>query len=148
MQTQRLALTVAPHIDIDAIRRLTRPYRLFRRLMDQETVMRLLGPQNGRALYELTQDSCDWNARYWEQRALFESELGQPCSGKILCRAFPHNYSVTHSHLTPSEPFWAELLSKTAMPKPCGRPSGTWSWHGTSVAGTLLSIHTSPISEQ
>ena len=74
--TQRLALTLAPHIDIAAIRSLTRPYRLIRRLLDQETVMRLLGPQDGRALYEVIQESLDWNGRYWEQRALFESELG------------------------------------------------------------------------
>ena len=74
--TQRLALTLAPHIDIDAIRSLTRPYRLLRRLLDQETVMRLLGPQDGRALYEVIQESLDWNGRYWEQRALFESGLG------------------------------------------------------------------------
>ena len=74
--TQRLALTLAPHIDIAAIRSLTRPYRLIRRLLDQETVMRLLGRQDGRALYEVIQESLDWNGRYWEQRALFESELG------------------------------------------------------------------------
>ena len=74
--TQRLALTLAPHIDIAAIRSLTRPYRLIRRLLDQETVMRLLGRQDGRVLYEVIQESLDWNGRYWEQRALFESELG------------------------------------------------------------------------
>ena len=74
--TQSLALALAPHIDIDAIRNLTRPYRLIRRLLDQETVMRLLGPRDGRALYEVIQESLDWNGRYWEQRALFESELG------------------------------------------------------------------------
>ena len=71
-----LLWTLAPHIDIQAIRHLTRPYRLVRRLMDQETVMRLLGPLRGRELYEMIQEPYDWNGRYWEQRALFESELG------------------------------------------------------------------------
>ena len=92
--TQRLALTLAPHIDIDAIRRLTRPYRLLRRLMDQETVMRLLGPQNGRALYEVIQESCDWNGRYWEQRALFESELGNHAQA----RSYAEHSLKIHRH--------------------------------------------------
>ena len=30
----------------------------------------------GRKLYEVMQEPYDWNGRYWEQRALFESELG------------------------------------------------------------------------
>ena len=71
-----LMLALAPHIDITAIVNLTRPYRLLRRLMDQESVMRLIGPVLGRNLYEVVQQYYDWNGRYWEQRALFESELG------------------------------------------------------------------------
>lgn len=92
--TQRLGLTLAPHIDIDAIRRLTRPYRLLRRLMDQETVMRLLGPENGRLLYEAIQGSCDWNGRYWEQRALFESELGNHAQA----RSYAEHSLKIHRH--------------------------------------------------
>ena len=71
-----LATALAPHIDIRAIRKLTLQYRLIRRLMDQETVIRLVGPQFGRQIYEHMEGLYDWNGRYWEQRALFESGLG------------------------------------------------------------------------
>ena len=73
---QRLLFALAPHVDIQAITRGTRPYRLVRRLMDEETVMRLLGHLDGRKLYASMQAPYDWNGRYWEQRALFESGLG------------------------------------------------------------------------
>ena len=92
--TQLLASALAPHIDIQAITRLTRPYRLLRRLMDQETVMRLLGPENGRVLYEVIQESCDWNGRYWEQRALFESELGNHAQA----RSYAEHSLKIHRH--------------------------------------------------
>ena len=55
-----LMLALAPHIDITAIVNLTRPYRLLRRLMDQESVMRLVGRDLGRTLYEVIQDPYDW----------------------------------------------------------------------------------------
>ena len=71
-----LTTALAPHIDRRAIRRLTLPYRLIRRLMDQETIVRLVGPQFGREVYEHMEALYDWNGRYWEQRALFESSLG------------------------------------------------------------------------
>ena len=71
-----LATALAPHIDRRAIRKLTLPYRLIRRLMDQETVVRLVGAQCGREIYEHMESLYDWNGRYWEQRALFESSLG------------------------------------------------------------------------
>ena len=38
--------------------------------------MRLIGARYGSNLYETMQAPYDWNGRYWEQRALFESELG------------------------------------------------------------------------
>ena len=73
---RRLVGALAPHIDVQAITNLTRPYRILRVLMDQASVTRLVGTDYGRRLYELMQESYDWNGRYWEQRALFESELG------------------------------------------------------------------------
>ena len=73
---RRLLGALAPHIDVQAIRNQTRPYRLLRVLMDQASVTRLIGTEYGRTLYELMQDAYDWNGRYWDQRALFESELG------------------------------------------------------------------------
>ena len=89
-----LLLALAPHIDITAIVNLTRPYRLLRRLMDQESVMRLVGPDLGRVLYEMIQDSYDWNGRYWDQRALFESELGNHAQA----RSYAEHSLKTHFH--------------------------------------------------
>ena len=67
---------IAPHVDVNAIRNLTRNYRLLRQLMDEETVIRLVGRDRGRELFEAIQGIYDWNGRYWDQRALFESRLG------------------------------------------------------------------------
>ena len=89
-----LMLALAPHIDITAIVNLTRPYRLLRRLMDQESVMRLVGPDLGRTLYEVIQDPYDWNGRYWDQRALFESELGN----HVQARSYAEHSLKTHHH--------------------------------------------------
>ena len=71
-----LLFALAPHVDNNARRSRTRNYRLLGRLMDEETIARLVGPENGRSVYEGIQSSYDWNGRYWEQRALFESRLG------------------------------------------------------------------------
>ena len=71
-----LAKSLAPHVDELAMRTGTGEYRIVRRLMDQETVSRLVGQQNAREWYESLRRFYDWNARYWDQRALLESELG------------------------------------------------------------------------
>ena len=89
-----LMLALAPHIDITAIVNLTRPYRLLRRLMDQESIMRLVGSDLGRILYEVIQDAYDWNGRYWDQRALFESELGNHAQA----RSYAEHSLKTHHH--------------------------------------------------
>ena len=90
---QSLMLALAPHIDVGAIVSLTRQYRLLRRLMDQESVMRLLGPIHGRTLYEVMQGSYDWNGRYWDQRALFESELGNHAQARSYAE---HSLQIHH----------------------------------------------------
>ena len=90
---ERLMLALAPHIDVGAIGSLTRPYRLLRRLMDQESVMRLVGPIHGRKLYEVMQASYDWNGRYWDQRALFESELGNHAQARSYAE---HSLRIHH----------------------------------------------------
>ena len=89
-----LMLALAPHVDIRAITRGTLPYRLVRRLMDQETVMRLIGPQKGRELYGTMQAAYDWNGRYWDQRALFESELGNHAEA----RSYAEHSLQLHRH--------------------------------------------------
>ena len=89
-----LMLALAPHIDIAAIVNQTRPHRLLRRLMDQEAVLRLVGRELGRSLYEVVQSSYDWNGRYWEQRALFESGLGN----HPQARSYAEHSLKTHYH--------------------------------------------------
>ena len=91
---RRLTLALAPHIDIRAIRARTRPYRLLQPLMDQENVFRLVGTTRGRQLYELLQDAYDWNGRYWEQRALFESSLGNHAQA----RSYAEHSLQLHRH--------------------------------------------------
>ena len=91
---ERLTYALAPHVDIQAIRNQTRPYRLLRRLMDQETVIRLVGPDQGRKFYELLEEYCDWNGRYWEQRALFESDL----ENHAQARSYAEHSLTIHRH--------------------------------------------------
>ena len=91
---RRLVLALAPHIDIRALISRTRPYRLLRRLMDQEAVLRLVGEVRGRSLYEVMEDPYDWNGRYWEQRALFESALGN----HPQARSYAEHSLLTHRH--------------------------------------------------
>ena len=45
--------------------------------MDQQTVSRLIGTQTARTWYESIREFYDWNGRYWDQRALLESKLGE-----------------------------------------------------------------------
>lgn len=91
---ERLAYALAPHADARAIAERTRPYRLLRRLMDQETARRLLGPEGGRRLYETMEVSYSWNGRYWEQRALFESDLGNHAQA----RSYAEHSIAIHRH--------------------------------------------------
>ena len=91
---ERLAFALAPHTDSRAIVERTRPYRLLRRLMDQETVKRLLRPDEGRRLYEIMEGPYDWNGRFWEQRALFESDLGNHAQARSYAE---HSISI-HRH--------------------------------------------------
>ena len=72
---QQLLFALAPHVDKRASQTRTRHYRLLARLMDMETIVRLAGTEKCRQIYESIQDAYDWNGRYWEQRALYESSL-------------------------------------------------------------------------
>ena len=88
----RLALAIAPHIDIKSLRSLSRPYRILRILMNQEAVSRRLGEQNGRRFYELLQQPYDWNGRYWDQRALFESSVGNHAQARSYAEFSLHRH--------------------------------------------------------
>ena len=72
-----LAKTLAPHVDERAMRVGTVEYRIVRHLMDQATVSRLVGLTNARDWYDSVREFYDWNGRYWDQRALLESRLGE-----------------------------------------------------------------------
>ena len=76
-----LAKALAPHVDERSIRIGTREYRIARHLMNHETVIRNTHDNTqeheGRNWYESLREYYDWNGRYWDQRALFESRFGQ-----------------------------------------------------------------------
>ena len=72
-----IAKALAPHIDERAMRAGTREYRIVRHLMNHEFVVRNAGEHDGRVWYEALRSYYDWNGRYWDQRALFESSFGR-----------------------------------------------------------------------
>ncbi|WP_395365105.1 hypothetical protein ACHGLA_30465 [Streptomyces sp. YH02] len=76
--TQALARTLAPHVSVSAIRQKTLPYRIAKELMDKDVLHDWLGSDQLDAWYESLEgeELFGWNARFWEQRALAQSELG------------------------------------------------------------------------
>ena len=89
-----LAIALALHIDTSAISSQSRHYRLLRILMRQTTIMRLIGEREGRISYGSIQDCYDWNGRYWEQRALFESA----CNNHTQARSYAEHSISIHAH--------------------------------------------------
>jgi hypothetical protein len=74
--TSALARHLAPHISPAAIAARTLQYRLVRQLLDWELLDSWLGTARLLEWYGGIQDLYDWNARYWEQRALAASHIG------------------------------------------------------------------------
>jgi hypothetical protein len=74
--TRALAFSLAPHVSRAAIAAKTLHYRLVRQILDWELLARWIGTDRLLEWYEVLQDRYDWNARYWEQRALAASHLG------------------------------------------------------------------------
>ena len=72
-----LSKVLAPHIDERAMRTGAREYRIVRYLMNQDLIARIAGENAGRKWYDELRPYYDWNGRYWDQRALFESRYGQ-----------------------------------------------------------------------
>ena len=89
-----LAVALAPHIDGMSIRNGTREYRIVRNLMNHEFVMRTSGEHGGRRLYDDLREYYDWNARYWDQRALFESRF----DNDETARSYAERSVQVHSH--------------------------------------------------
>lgn len=92
--TLSLAMALASHIDLQAIRSETREYRIARNLMDQELVVRRVGEHNAREWYEKLRDWYSWNGRYWDQRALLESRLGD----HPTARSYAERSIQVHQH--------------------------------------------------
>jgi hypothetical protein len=74
--TLLLAKTLSPYITTRTISQKTIHYRIVRRLMDEELIHDWVGTLRSRAWYEELVTYYEWNARFWEQRALLESRLG------------------------------------------------------------------------
>lgn len=68
----RLGASVAPHVSLASISASTIHYRIARALMGHDILSDLLGSDSDAVLdwYEKLQPEFDWNARFWEQRAL------------------------------------------------------------------------------
>ena len=89
-----LAKVLAPHIDERSMRSGTREYRIIRHLMHHETVTRNCGVEMARDWYESLRQYYDWNGRYWDQRALFESQQGQ----HEAARSYAERSILVHHH--------------------------------------------------
>ena len=89
-----LAKALAPHVDLQAMRAGTGEYRIVRYLMDQDTVSRLIGRRNARVWYEELREFYGWNGRYWDQRALLESNL----ENHETARSYAERSIQVHSH--------------------------------------------------
>lgn len=70
--TLNLSKTLSPYITPNTIRQRTLHYRIVRLLMDEGFVCDLLGARRARDWYADLEQFYEWNARYWEQRALVE----------------------------------------------------------------------------
>ncbi|WP_203816106.1 P-loop NTPase [Paractinoplanes ferrugineus] len=75
--TQSLALNLAPDLSVAAIRARTEIYRLARQLLDYQILGKWIGQSNLERWYSSLQEVFEWNARFWEQRALAASHDGR-----------------------------------------------------------------------
>lgn len=74
--TLLLAKTLSPYITTRTISERTIPYRIVRHLMDEQLIHEWVGAIRSRDWYEALVPMYNWNARFWEQRALLEARLG------------------------------------------------------------------------
>ncbi len=71
-----LATHLAPHVSITAIQQKSIYYRIIKELMDERIILDWLGYPLAQQFYSDLLPYYDWDARYWEQRALAEARMG------------------------------------------------------------------------
>ena len=72
---KNLSIHLAPHISITAIKQKTLYYRIIRELMNARIMIDWLGYHFAQKYYDDLLPYYDWDARYWEQRALAEARM-------------------------------------------------------------------------
>lgn len=72
---KNLSISLAPHISITAIKQKTLYYRIIRELMNARIMIDWLGYPLAQKYYDDLLPYYDWDARYWEQRALAEARM-------------------------------------------------------------------------
>ncbi|HEX8363178.1 MAG TPA: SIR2 family protein [Longimicrobium sp.] len=70
-----VARSIGSHVNIHSVRERTLPYLIARNLLDAKRVHSWLGPATAQWYAEIAPE-YDWNARYWEQRALAWMQSG------------------------------------------------------------------------
>jgi len=105
-----LAKAIAPYITVHTIRQRTLPYRIVRSLMDKDVIKSWLGETRAHDWYESLRDEYDWNARFWEQRALLESDR----KDYPKARSFAE-YAVTIQRHTFTENTLGTILMRMAI---------------------------------
>jgi len=73
--SRRIAVALAPLVTREAITRRHTPYLIVRTILDKKNILEMCNGDaaQAREWYELIKEHYDWNARYWDQRALLES---------------------------------------------------------------------------
>ncbi|MCX6009729.1 MAG: hypothetical protein NTW48_06835, partial [Chloroflexi bacterium] len=72
---KNLAIHLSPHISISAIQQKTLYYRIVKELMDERIILDWLDQVLAQRFYAELLPYYDWDARYWEQRALAELRM-------------------------------------------------------------------------
>jgi hypothetical protein len=124
-----LAKSLAPYVTPSTIRQQTLPYRIARRLLDKDVVKEWMGIDRARHWYECLTQEYDWNARYWEQRALLEIDF----SNFPTARSFAEQALAIQTH-TFTENTLGTVLMRTATNyyTPGTRESEAVFWEGVS----------------
>lgn len=76
--TKNIAALISPLLNPQVMGNRTYPYRLLRAMMDRRVVLALFGESTRAAKewYSELSPHYSWNGRYWDQRALLESDTG------------------------------------------------------------------------